>query len=49
MVSAGGETAANSCARATALYTGTMYILAVMPAPGLIANALVRPLPDKWF
>lgn len=26
-----------------------MYILAGMLALGLIANALVRPLPDKWF
>ncbi|TNM65268.1 OFA family MFS transporter [Aliirhizobium smilacinae] len=32
-----------------ALYTGTMYILAAMLALGLIANALVRPLSDKWF
>ena len=32
-----------------ALYTGTMYILAGMLVLGLIANALVRPLPDKWF
>jgi len=32
-----------------ALYTGTMYILACMLALGLIANALVRPLADKWF
>ncbi|MFB9947857.1 OFA family MFS transporter [Rhizobium puerariae] len=32
-----------------ALYTGTMYILAGMLALGLIANALVRPLSDKWF
>jgi Major Facilitator Superfamily. len=31
------------------LYTGTMYILAGMLALGLIANALVRPLSDKWF
>ncbi|ARM14215.1 UNVERIFIED_ORG: hypothetical protein GGE63_000160 [Rhizobium esperanzae] len=26
-----------------------MYILAGMLAFGLIANALVKPLPDKWF
>lgn len=32
-----------------ALYTGTMYILAGMLALGLIANAFVRPLSDKWF
>ncbi|MES5045871.1 OFA family MFS transporter [Rhizobium nepotum] len=32
-----------------ALYTSTMYILAGMLAIGLIANALVRPLPEKWF
>ncbi|WLS10873.1 OFA family MFS transporter (plasmid) [Shinella sumterensis] len=32
-----------------ALYSGTMYILAGMLAVGLIANALVRPLSDKWF
>ena len=32
-----------------ALYTGTMYILAGMLVLGLIANSLVRPLPDKWF
>jgi MFS family permease len=32
-----------------ALYTGTMYILAGMLVVGLIANAFVRPLPDKWF
>ena len=32
-----------------ALYTGTMYILAGMLALGLIANALVRPLSEKWF
>ncbi|URK86871.1 OFA family MFS transporter [Rhizobium sp. RCAM05350] len=31
------------------LYTGTMYILAGMLAVGLIANALIRPLSDKWF
>lgn len=31
------------------LYTGTMYILAGMLALGLVANALVRPLSDKWF
>jgi MFS family permease len=31
------------------LYTGTMYILAGMLAVGLLANALVRPLSDKWF
>jgi MFS family permease len=32
-----------------ALYSGTMYILAGMLVLGLIANALVRPLSDKWF
>jgi MFS family permease len=32
-----------------ALYTSTMYILAGMLAIGLIANAFVRPLPEKWF
>ncbi len=32
-----------------ALYTGTMYILAGMLALGLIANAFVQPLSDKWF
>lgn len=32
-----------------ALYTSTMYILAGMLAIGLIANAFVRPLADKWF
>jgi MFS family permease len=32
-----------------ALYTGTMYILAGMLVLGLIANAMVRPLSDKWF
>ncbi|MEH6692485.1 MAG: OFA family MFS transporter [Pseudorhizobium pelagicum] len=32
-----------------ALYTGTMYILAGMLVLGLIANALIRPLPEKWF
>lgn len=32
-----------------ALYTSTMYILAGMLAIGLVANALVRPLPEKWF
>ncbi|WP_343316064.1 OFA family MFS transporter [Brucella sp. BE17] len=32
-----------------ALYSSTMYILAGMLAIGLIANALVRPLSDKWF
>ncbi|KQW28078.1 MFS transporter [Rhizobium sp. Root274] len=31
------------------LYTGTMYILAGMLAVGLIANAFVKPLSDKWF
>ncbi|MCC8932950.1 OFA family MFS transporter [Rhizobium sp. 'Codium 1'] len=31
------------------LYTGTMYILAGMLAIGLIANAFVKPLADKWF
>ncbi|MDQ0456597.1 OFA family MFS transporter [Rhizobium paknamense] len=32
-----------------ALYTSTMYILAGMLALGLICNALVRPLPEKWY
>ncbi|MFN7101122.1 MAG: OFA family MFS transporter [Pseudorhizobium sp.] len=32
-----------------ALYTGTMYILAGMLVLGLIANAMIRPLPQKWF
>ena len=32
-----------------ALYTSTMYILAGMLAIGLVANAFVRPLPEKWF
>ncbi len=32
-----------------ALYTSTMYILAGMLALGLIANAFVKPLSDKWF
>lgn len=32
-----------------ALYSGTMYILAGMLALGLVANALVRPLDEKWF
>ncbi|TDK34526.1 MFS transporter [Rhizobium deserti] len=32
-----------------ALYTGTMYILACMLAAGLVCNALVRPLADRWF
>lgn len=31
------------------LYTGTMYILAGMLVIGLIANAFVRPLSEKWF
>ncbi|THK34763.1 MFS transporter [Ensifer sp. MPMI2T] len=31
------------------VYDFTMYILAGMLALGLIANALVRPLPEKWF
>lgn len=31
------------------LYTSTMYILAGMLALGLIANAFVKPLSDKWF
>ncbi|MDH4441723.1 MAG: OFA family MFS transporter [Rhizobium sp.] len=31
------------------LYTGTMYILAGMLAVGLVANAFVKPLSDKWF
>ncbi|MDP9571883.1 UNVERIFIED_ORG: MFS family permease [Agrobacterium larrymoorei] len=36
-------------ARGPALYTSTMYILAGMLALGLIANAFVKPLSDKWF
>ncbi|WLD99336.1 OFA family MFS transporter [Agrobacterium leguminum] len=32
-----------------ALYTSTMYILAGMLAIGLVANAFVRPLSDRWF
>ena len=32
-----------------ALYTSTMYILAGMLALGLVANAFVKPLSDKWF
>ena len=32
-----------------ALYSGTMYILAGMLALGLVANAFIRPLADKWF
>lgn len=32
-----------------ALYTSTMYILADMLAIGLVANAFVRPLSDRWF
>ncbi|MDO1584056.1 OFA family MFS transporter [Rhizobium oryzicola] len=32
-----------------ALYTSTMYILACLLALGLVANALVKPLPEKWF
>lgn len=32
-----------------ALYSGTMYILAGLLLVGLVANFLVRPLPDKWF
>ena len=32
-----------------ALYTSTMYILAGMLTLGLIANAFVKPLSDKWF
>jgi len=31
------------------VYDFTMYILAGMLALGLIANALIRPLADKWF
>ncbi|MBO3762442.1 OFA family MFS transporter [Ciceribacter sp. L1K22] len=31
------------------LYTGTMYILAGMLALGLVANAFIRPLSQKWF
>ncbi|MBB4955633.1 MFS family permease [Agrobacterium vitis] len=32
-----------------ALYSGTMYILSGMLVIGLLANALIKPLPDKWF
>lgn len=32
-----------------ALYTSTMYILAGMLALGLVANAFIKPLSDKWF
>ena len=32
-----------------ALYSGTMYILAGMLALGLVANAFIKPLSDKWF
>lgn len=31
------------------LYTSTMYILSGMLVLGLVANAFVRPLSDKWF
>ncbi|CAD7042480.1 MFS transporter [Pseudorhizobium endolithicum] len=31
------------------LYSGTMYILAGMLVLGIVANAFVRPLSDKWF
>jgi MFS family permease len=31
------------------VYDFTMYILAGMLALGLVANILVRPLPEKWF
>lgn len=31
------------------LYSGTMYILAGMLALGLVANALIRPLSERWF
>ncbi|TCQ06706.1 MFS transporter [Rhizobium sp. PP-F2F-G36] len=31
------------------VYNTTMYILAGMLALGLVANAFVRPLADKWF
>ncbi|HQS07463.1 MAG TPA: OFA family MFS transporter [Xanthobacteraceae bacterium] len=31
------------------VYDFTMYILAGMLVLGLIANALVRPLPERWF
>jgi hypothetical protein len=31
------------------LYDTTMYILCAMLVVGLICNALVRPLKDKWF
>lgn len=32
-----------------ALYTSTMYILAGMLALGLVANAFIKPLSDRWF
>ncbi|MCO5733615.1 OFA family MFS transporter [Rhizobium sp. SSA_523] len=32
-----------------ALYTSTMYILAGMLALGLVANAFIKPLSEKWF
>ncbi|RIU70202.1 MFS transporter, partial [Klebsiella pneumoniae] len=31
------------------VYDFTMYILAGMPALGLIANLMVKPLADKWY
>jgi MFS family permease len=32
-----------------ALYSGTMYILSGMLVLGLLANAMIKPLSDKWF
>jgi MFS family permease len=33
----------------SALYDGTMYILAAMLAAGFVANFFVRPLAERWF
>ncbi len=33
----------------SALYDGTMYILAGMLVAGLVCNALVRPLAERWY
>ncbi len=33
----------------SALYAGTLYILAGLLALGFVANLLVRPLADRWF
>jgi hypothetical protein len=33
----------------SALYDGTMYILAGMLALGFVANVLVRPLAERWY